>query len=290
MIRTIRGTIANRFLKTIENLVKTTLQSRINWDQTLYYLNLKNWFIKNNKNHLKQKWLSNPNHKGFENTSNLDTGKRSVIYMIYNTRNKQTYIGETQDLLTRIKTEFRNAKNSTNNKQPKQEHFEIQLGKLGLHNWNYVILLDLGTIKHNDKKIRLTYEKEYIKKFQPKLNIMHTYNKYSFTKCSKINNKRPLIKIRRNKVTQTHDSKDIKEQTTYSLNEILGNQCIVTPVIDKYIKSMKHNHYYELKIIKKGLNVTNWNFVMNNIGTSIIIPKHKGVQLHHIQHRIEKAQ
>ena len=114
---------------------------------------------------LTQKWLCYPKHKAFTTYSNLNNNKDSIIYLIYSTKTKKCYIGETKNLQNRIQTELRNAAKVTckHNYKKEREEFEIYMGNIGFETWSYVILQNLGHLKNNDKATRLMVEKMYIR-------------------------------------------------------------------------------------------------------------------------------
>ena len=76
--------------------------------------------------------------------------------------------------------------------------------------------------------------------------------------------------------------------TIYQITERKnGNILARTPVIENFLKKLKHGHTYEIKRINKGPILTDWGFVMNNIGTSVIIPTWRGETLNSLLEKFE---
>ena len=150
---------------------------------------------------------------------------------------------------------------------------ERTMGYIGCETWNYAILRNFGKLKHNAKQIRLKFEKFYIGWLQPKLNVV---GRKKPERNSLLNLKwrqnRPLMKFR----NHNHQPNLL---TTYSIKEIYNSEKppIITQSIDSYFSTFLHGHYYSLKILNKGKILTDWNFLINNMGTSMLIPKSRGV-------------
>ena len=165
--------LLNLYIRMIENEIITLFKERINWKDTHRLMRKKSEMITKYKEYLPQQWLN----KKIPNTYNLiEIPKNgiSVIYMIYSTKTKHTYIGETQSMKKRIETELRNAYKSTKyiykNKNNNFSHFEKVMGRIGVETWGYRILCNLGELKYNAKNCRLNMEKAYIKHLKPSLN------------------------------------------------------------------------------------------------------------------------
>src|SRR5690348_9817453 len=80
------------------------------WETIIGLLQLKNTICVTFKKFFKQRWISETRMPHLESLSNLKNTKDSIVYVVFSTQTKLFYIGETGNLLSRIKTEFRNAR------------------------------------------------------------------------------------------------------------------------------------------------------------------------------------
>ena len=53
------------------------------------------------------------------------------------------------------------------------------------------------------------------------------------------------------------------------------------------IPLLKHGHHYKITIQKRGYRLTNWDFVMNHIGSSQILPNGRGYTLEALRPKLE---
>lgn len=96
------------------------------------------------RQYLKQKWIRDRRIEG-EEMVNIPQEGSSVIYMIYSTRTKWIYVGETKNMEKRIETEMRNAYRSEGYKYKyrKSAFFEKRMGNMGVESWGYFTSLKI---------------------------------------------------------------------------------------------------------------------------------------------------
>jgi len=159
---------------------------------------------------------------------------------------------------------------------------EKRMGHIGYETWNYAILANLGKLTQNQKQIRLRYEQYFIKKLQPKLNIKYNI---AFRKEQRTEKKKQSYKIR----TPTKASKGHNNITTYTITEIHKTppNTLTTQCLDIMIPLLKHGHHYKITTQKRGYRLTNWDFVMNQIGSSQILPNGRGYTLEALRPKLE---
>src|SRR6185503_7988342 len=261
----------------------------LRWHPIHKNLAANNQFLKRYHKHFRQPWIKYPKWS-FPEEDDLLNENDSIIYLAYSTKTKLTYIGETQNLKYRIETELRNAKNSANTSNKKRSpfmYFEKRMGHIGYETWNYVILANLGRLSNNQRQIRQRYEQFFIKKKQPKLNIKYTKNKKR--KHGQIHSNKQLIKFRK-KHKQNGNSPTSHNITTYEITELYKSPTTTFTVqcIDTILPRLIHGHHYKMVMTQRGYRLTNWEFVMNHIGSSQVIPNKRAYTLEMLRANLEK--
>ncbi len=74
----------------------------ISWNKVFEILKEKNIVLTSYKNFFYQKWLATPVAPFLDQVSNLENTKDSIIYIIFSTKTRLFYIGETKNLRSRI--------------------------------------------------------------------------------------------------------------------------------------------------------------------------------------------
>ena len=146
------------------------------WEEIYNLLKVKSIFINQFQKFAYQKWLVKPKHNLPFNSVDYTNDKDSIIYLLYSTKTKHIYIGETQNFKNRIQNEIRNAKKaymSDSKDKNKYQNFEKYMANIGVESWSYLILKTLGKPRYATKQLRLQTEKAYIKILQPKLNVRY---------------------------------------------------------------------------------------------------------------------
>ena len=156
------------------------------------------------------------------------------------------------------------------------------MSNIGVESWCYISLQNIGCLGTCGKTLRLQIEKAYIRKLNPKLNIRYKPTKEALPRVS-CTYRRPLIKFRKMSIPPL--PKNEIRFSTYKLSE-LAKQSMILSCVDEILNKFKHGHTYEIKILQKGYITTTWDFLLNNIGDSPVIPVKRAVKLSHFRTRL----
>ena len=76
----------------------------------------------------------------------------------------------------------------------------------------------------------------------------------------------------------------------YTLHEIRSKKTYHTYCFDDLLPKLKHGYTYEIHLLKKGKTLTSWDYILNNIGDSPIIPTSRGIKLSFFKNRLLRSE
>ena len=211
------------------------------------------------------KWIRNKISK--INTHDLPKPGDSAIYLLFNTRTKDCYVGETNNLQRRFQSEIRRARECKLAWERKNGKKQFTLGerimaKIGWEKFLCIPLKNLGKVNPAcGKKLRLRLENIYISKLNPSMNSKgkkRSGNKRNF---------RPLIKFRKNSAKKEKTSNNI-HLATYHITNLTRFETQTTNALDLAFAKLRDNNLYFVKRTNKGTDLTNWKALNNHYGTS----------------------